>query len=131
MSSALREIVARWLTDTCTIGRTTTVAFDPETFQDVATAGSAVYEGPCRVRPLAAEQVAVGEASVPSRTHNVWLPWDTVTVKAGHVLTVTDSDDPYMIDRTFTVTEVEGGTGTAYRKLGAVEMLDVDEGEAA
>lgn len=131
MSSALREVVARWLTDTCTIGRTTTVEFDPDTFQDVPTAGTAVYDGPCRVRPLAAEQVVVGDANVPIRTHNVWLPWGTVGVKAGHVLTVTDSDDPYLVDRAFTVTAVEGGTGTAYRKLGVVEQLDTDEGEAA
>lgn len=128
--TALRSMAEGFMTDECAIFGSTSVEFDPDTFTDVLTAGTALYEGKCRVRPVAADQVAVGEALVRRRTHDLWLPWETVGVMVGHVVELTTSDDPYLIDRTFTVVDIEGGTNGAHRKLGLVEILDVDEGEA-
>lgn len=126
--SSLRTLVARFLVDTCTITTRGGVAFDADEGIDVETAGTTVYAGVCRIRPAGGDQtVIVGESPVPYRTHDVWLPWDTTGVEVNHLLTLDTCDDPHMVDRTFTVTDVQGGSSGPHRKLGVVERLTADE----
>lgn len=122
--SALRSMVARWLTDTCTINDAAPApVFDPETGYSSA-GGAAVYAGACRIRPAGASGRDVGDAPIVLHSYLVTIPWDAVGIAINQVVTITDSDDPDMVDRTFRVVDVEGGTGNPHRRLTVEQILD-------
>ena len=128
--AALRTMVAGFLTDTCTIRRPGRPAYDREQGIDVITAGDAVYAGACRLRPAGgARVVAVGEGLTTLRMYDLTLPWDTEGIQVDQVVTLEASNDPHIVDRTFTVTDVMGGTDGAYRRCLVEEIVATDEGE--
>jgi hypothetical protein len=122
--AALRTVASSFMVDTCTIATPSTTEFDDGSYTD--TPGEAVYSGRCRIRPIGSDQVVqAGEAPVSLRLFDVWLPYDTVGVEKDHLLTVTVSDDPYMVGRVFRVTDVQGGSDGAHRKLQVEDTLTV------
>lgn len=129
--SRLRTMTDRWLNDTCTIRRPGRPEYDADLGYDVITAGETVYTGPCRLRPTGGDRVVIaGDAPITLRTYDLTLPWDTEGIKVDQVVTIDDSNDPHTESRTFTVTDVQGGTDGAYRRLIVDEVVDIDEGEA-
>lgn len=130
--AALRTMVSRFLTDTCTIRQSGTVAFDADAGEDTETTGATVYTGCCRVRPTGGDRLAViGDAPRYLRLFDVTIPWDTVGVTVDDVVTITASNDPHMVDRVLRVTDVLGGSDTAHRRLICQDTLTDDEGAAA
>lgn len=124
--TALRTVAQSFMTDDCVISTASTITFDSDAGVESETDGTVVYAGVCRVRPSSGPQVVeAGEAPRSLRLYDVWLPYDTTGVELDHVLTVTDSDDPYMIGREFRITDVQGGSDGAYRKLLVEDTLTV------
>lgn len=118
MSSSLRAVAERFMTDRCTIASATSVEFDADTEHDVETDGAELYDGKCQVRPVGADTVLeVGDAPLSIESIIVRLPVETVGISINDVVTVTRSDDPLMIGRALRVRAVLGGTGAASRNL--------------
>lgn len=128
----LRSMVAGWLNDTCTIRSPGRPEYDADLGYDVTTTGDTVYSGPCRLRPTGGDRIVIaGEAPITLRMYDLTLPWDATGLKVDQVVTLDESNDPHSDGRTFTVTDIQGGTDTAYRRLIVEEVVDIDEGEAA
>jgi len=75
-----------------------------------------VYTGPCRIKAFrTGHQTEAGQVAILLRGYDVQLPWDaTGGILRGDTMTVTASDDTWVIGRPLTVTEVEySGTQTA------------------
>lgn len=126
MFSALRPMAEQFMVDRCTINEASDITFDPDEGVESDTAGDEVYAGKCRIRPASGPStVEAGEGTRSFGYFDVWLPWDTTGVELDHVLTITTSDDPYLVDRTFTVVNVEGGSDGAHRKLQVQDTLTI------
>lgn len=127
--AALRSVAEGFMADTCVITTSPAVTFNATTGVESNTAGSSVYAGKCRVRPSAFPQLAnAGEGVQTQRLYDVWLPYDIVDVDLDHIVTVTASDDPYLVGRDLRVTDVQGGSDGPYRKLQAQDTLSAGEG---
>lgn len=128
----LRTMVDGWLNDTCTVNAPGVVAYDPDLGYDTAAAGGEVYSGKCRIRPSGGSRVVMaGDAPVTLRLFDLTLPWDATALLVDQLVTVTDSNDPYMVDRVFRVVDVLGGSDTAYRRAVVEDTLAPDESETA
>lgn len=128
--TALRTMVAGFLTDTCTI---TTPGpgpvFDPDAGTYTDAAGDTVYTGACRLIAGGSRTSDVGDAQVPFGSYDVRLPWETTGVEVDQILTVTASTDPMLVGQALRVTSVHAGTDNAYRRViceqaGAVATFD-------
>lgn len=130
--SRARSRVTAWLTDTCTITGPASIDYDEEAGHDVDDAGQAVYTGDCRITPASAvDYVNAGEAPIPLRLYNLFLPWDTVGIEVDQLVTITASTDLYLVERIFRVVDVEGMTDGVYRRLLCQDTLDVAQPEAS
>ena len=100
--------------DTCTVKHQTGQALNAN---DVMVPTYAtVYAGPCRVKPFrTGHQTEAGQVAILMRGYDVQLPWDAPgQILRADILTVTASDDAWVVGRPMTVTEVEySGTTTA------------------
>jgi hypothetical protein len=123
--AALRTVANSFMVDTCRITDDVAPVFDPDEGYTDET-GATFYTGPCRVRPAGGPRVVnVGEDVFSLRMFDVWLPWDTTGVELDHLLTVTTSDDPYLVGRVLRVVDVQGGSDSAHRKLLCEDTLTV------
>ena len=105
------------MTETCTVSRETRGALSTAT-DTYATSFAAVYAGPCRVKPAAAEQVRTsGEVAVSTRRYTVSVPLAVATVQRGDVLTVTASADPALVGRPLVVIDFTLGELVTARRL--------------
>lgn len=123
---AARSNAARTFDSTCTITRDSEDSqddwWDPTTGEMVTPTGdsSAVYTGPCMVRPDTSRKGAQVEAGATmwEQLYRVRIGVEPAAVWRGDTVTVTACPaDPLMVGRTFTVTEVEGGTYSVTRIL--------------
>jgi Family of unknown function (DUF6093) len=105
----------------CTIARPAGRVLAPGTDQLVDTLDP-VYgfdppdSGICRMKAFrTGHPVTAGQVAVMQRGYDVNLPWDaTGQVNRGDVLTMTASDDPWVLGRPMTIIEVNySGTQTA------------------
>jgi len=100
--------------DTCTVQHQTGQALDANDVM-VPTFATA-YTGQCRVKAFRmGHQTEAGQVAIQMRGYDVQLPWDAVgEIHRSDVLTVTASDDAWLVGRPLTVTEVNySGTQTA------------------
>lgn len=127
---ALRTVVAVFLTDDCTINAPSAVNYDPDTLTYTDTAGDEVYSGSCRIRPASGPSDAeAGESVRTLHGYDGWLP-HTADVERDQILTVTDSDDPYLVGRAFRIVDVQGGSEGAHRKLRLEDVVAISTPEA-
>ena len=116
----LRQQAEALMVDWCTVerGGGSSSTFNPDTGSwDTAGAGALVYEGRCQVRSQNAAEVMAAEQEVGQHVYVVNLPWDTTGVARGDRVTVVESADPWLQDRTLTVTDVHGATNVTKRRL--------------
>ena len=107
------------MVETCTVKRVTGQTLDAndvlvDTFTTIYPVAPAL--GICRVKAFRmGHQTEAGQVAVQMRGYDVQLPWDAVgEILRSDVLTVTASDDAWLIGRPLTVTEVNySGTQTA------------------
>lgn len=126
--AALRSMAEQFMTDQCTISESSSIEYLENLGHEVDTPGTVVYAGKCRIRPASGPVVLeVGEGVRSEHRYWVWLPYDVVTVNRNHVVTITVSDDPYLIDRTFVVRDIEGGSEGPHRKLEVEDTLSVSD----
>lgn len=129
-ATRLRTMVNRWLNDTCTIRSPGIPTYDPDEGVDTVAAGATVYSGRCRLRPTGGERIVMaGETPITLRMFDLTLPWDTTGVKVNQQVTIDSSEDTHVVDRVYTVIDVQGGTDSAYRRLVVEDTLTIDEGE--
>lgn len=105
--------------DTCVVERKTgDPVLDEETGQ-LEQPWAAVYAGVCRVKPRSSSESEWGEREVTLHSYVAVLPWDaTPEVQRGDRLTVTASDDAWLIGRNLDVIAISlAGTATARRLL--------------
>ena len=112
-----RRAAARLMVDTATISRAGTSSFDASTGLLTATASTVVHTGPCRLRSAASIDAAVvfGEEQVVRSAFVACFPHDVVDVHVGDVITITESDDADVFDRSFRVTSVPMLTYSLYK----------------
>lgn len=124
--TALRNMVAGWLTDTCTIREPGPLPeFDPATGYPEPELGDEVYDGECRLRPAGGDRVVfVGDGQVTLRLFDLTIPWDATGLEVNHLVTMNTSDDPMLEGRVYRVVDVQGGTNTAYRRLVVEDTLE-------
>jgi len=100
--------------DVCVVTRVTGQTLDAnDVLVDTLTT---VYTGPCRIKAFrTGHQTEAGQVAIQMRGYDVQIPWDAVgEILRSDVLTVTASDDAWVIGRPLTVTEVNySGTTTA------------------
>jgi hypothetical protein len=125
--AALRSVVARFLTDSCTIATPgADPVFNPSTGYSDAD-GDEVYDGPCRLRPSSGSTVDAGGAVLTLHRYDLTVPWDTTGLTVGQVVTITDSNDPSLVGRTYRIVDVQGGTDTPHRRAVVEDTLEVGE----
>lgn len=116
-----RAAAAQLMRDTVTITRTTGTVYNEATLEYEPTTAT-LYTGPADVKPLdvANREVQAGEREVALRMFDLKLPFGTAPsgvvgdFARGDVVTVTVSDDAFLIGRPLTVTGVgRGGRRTA------------------
>ena len=121
-----RSTVASLFDATCTITRdpqgTTDDVFDENTGQLTPPTGdtSTVYSGPTMIRPggYAAQLRSEGDQIIESDTYRARLPVDAPLVAPGDIYTVDScTSDPELVDQTFTVLAVTGGSLSVSRIL--------------
>ena len=107
------------MVETCTVKRVTGQTLDAndvlvDTFTTIYPVAPAL--GICRAKAFRmGHQTEAGQVAIQMRGYDVQLPWDAVgEILRADILTLTASDDPWVIGRPLTVTEVEySGTQTA------------------
>jgi hypothetical protein len=100
--------------DTCTVQHQTGQALDSNDV--MVPTFVTVYTGQCRVKAFrTGHQTEAGQVAILMRGYDIQLPWDASgPVLRADILTITASDDTWLIGRPLTVTEVEySGTQTA------------------
>lgn len=129
--TALRTMVAGFLTDACTVRSPGEPTYDEDQGIDVLGTGDVVHEAlPCRLRPTGGERVVVvGDGVVTLRMFDLTCAWDVTGFAVNQIVTMDDSSDPHVIGRPFRVVDVQGGTDSPYRRLIVEDVLTVDEGE--
>lgn len=113
-----RAAALQLMRDTCTIERKSgTPVFNEDTGENVQ-AWAVVHTGPCRVKQVGAGSDAQhGEREVTLHRYTAVLPWDTVAeIRREDRLTVTASEDAWLIGRPMEVIDVSfSGASTARR----------------
>lgn len=104
--------------DECTITRVTGQTFDPDTGTYTDTTET-VYTGPCRLKPeFGGFETEAGSREVGIHRHTVMLPWDTTTaVRKNDIVTLTASDDLWIVDKPLAVTSIRHGSDRAKRSV--------------
>lgn len=126
MTTALDLVTARaraesLMTSTCSIAPPGTAPVTDLTTGEVTfPPGTAVYTGPCRVRPNNSTQAAdstAGGAEVFAFDFVVTVPFAVTGVREGHRLTVSASPDPALVGMIFEVQMVARGDNITARRL--------------
>lgn len=117
------------MVDACTVRSPggTPGAFDLETGTRPITPLDAHYTGPCRVLDAlggTGADVTVGEQQVTVQTYFVELPHSVTTAAIEHIVTITASQDPWLVGRELTVTRVRGLTYSSSRVLICTDDLE-------
>ena len=118
-----RQAALQLLRDTCLIERKTGErVFDPVTGQ-YEQAWEVVYTGPCRLKPNAdgntGRDTELGDAqNITLHRYPVRLPWDaTPEIRRDDRLTITASDDVWLVGRPLEVVDVAYAGTSTVRKL--------------
>jgi len=92
--------------DTCIVQHPTGQALDANDV--LVPTFTTVYTGQCRVKAFRmGHQTEAGQVAIQMRGYDVQIPWDAPgQVLRSDVLTVTASDDAWVVGRPLTVTEV-------------------------
>lgn len=97
------------------------------TFNDLSASYSTIYTGPARFIPLLFRRdrgEVAGEQLIRVRDYRIFIPFDP-TVPAiilDDVITFTASDDPYIISRPLTITDVQAQSETVERRIIAKDL---------
>jgi hypothetical protein len=92
------------LTDTCSVVRRTSGAFNDTTGTYAAPTDTSVYSGPCRVDSISgAARVRIGEEAVIQSGYWVFLPPDADDARPEDIVIVTASEDGNMVGRELAV----------------------------
>jgi hypothetical protein len=110
--TGMRDTSDTALADTGTITRPGADTFDAGTGLITAGASTTIYTGSMRVRPtsLIGSEPQFGEEQVTLSRYVVTVPYDTTSVRIDDVVTVTESDDADLVERTLRVTVIPLGT---------------------
>jgi hypothetical protein len=118
-----RAAAEQLMVDTCLIERHTGRVFNSVTgvYDDVWTQ---VYSGPCRVkggaRSSGGRDAEFGEHEATLHAYEIRLPWDTTPeIKREDRLTVTTSDDTWVIGRLLEIVDVAFSGTTTSRRIAA------------
>lgn len=116
--AAGRAAALSLMRDTCVVERFAGRVFNETTGQYVET-WNQVYSGKCRIKPRSSSETEWGEREVSLAQYVAVLPWNaTPEVQRGDRLTVTASDDVWLIGRPLEVLAISlAGTATARRLL--------------
>lgn len=122
---SVRSVLARGrashlqlLVDVCAVKRVTGQVLDPDT--DVLTPTYAtIYSGACRLKAYRIGRPTVaGDVSIELQRYEIHLPWNASTAVArDDVLTMTTTDDSWVVGRPLTVTDVSYGGTTTVRHI--------------
>lgn len=120
-----RDAAARLMVDTIVVTRPAAATFDKGTGLLTAATGVTVYEGPARMRPPTSQEAAVmfGEEQLTRSRLVVCVPHDSPGIRIGDVITFTDSGDPDVLSKSYTVTAVTLSSFTIYKGV-ACEVLE-------
>lgn len=118
-----RDAALQLMRDTCTVERKSGTPVLNETTGELTQAWTVVHTGACRVKPFGragqtpGREVEFGEHEVTLHQYVAVLPWDTsAEVSREDRLTVTASDDTWLIGRPLEVVDVGfSGSATARR----------------
>jgi hypothetical protein len=112
------------MTSTCSIAPPGAVPLTDVTTGEVTVpAGTAVYEGPCRVRPNRSTQASdgtAGGAEVFASDYLVGIPFDeagSANVRERMVCTIGTSPDPALVGMIFEIQMVARGDNITARRL--------------
>jgi hypothetical protein len=82
---------------------------------------TAVWSGPCRVRPasigLRTMTTNVADSESFRFDYRISIPFDVTAVLEGHMVTVTASPDPALVGTTYEVHRVDRGDNVSARRL--------------
>lgn len=119
-----RTAAERLMVDACTITRGGQASFDENTGVRTSGSASTVYAGKCRVQvPNVAEQTPTfGEMPITTQLAIVQVPVSVVGVRVEDTVTVTESQDPDLVDRTFRVVALLHKTHLTARRLRCEEV---------
>ena len=129
MTSGLRSMVSRWLTDVCTIRARRSIAYDEDLGYEVDTAGDIVHRKVgCMAQPYqGAREVQAGEAEASLARRSVYLEPELTGLEVNQELTFDESSDPYLVGRVMRIVDVVALTGGPYRRVDVEEVLPLSE----
>lgn len=119
MNRSLARQVEGHMTDVCTIQSETEPAFDPADPFNTDPTVTVVYQGKCRVSPLAmAEDITESAGDqVVLKGYKVTVPRTVVGVEEGHVVVVTSANDLELVGRRLRVIDVPTPSHAPVREL--------------
>lgn len=114
-----RRLAATLMVDTAVVTRGGAPAFDPSDGSYTPAAGTLIHEGVCRVRqPQAAAAPAIyGDIQVSKSLYLITFPHDAPPFEPDDIVTITDTDDPDLANRTFRIGTVPRMSLLLYREL--------------
>ncbi|GAA0853471.1 DUF6093 family protein [Streptosporangium amethystogenes subsp. fukuiense] len=114
-----RAAALQLMRDTCTVERKDGAPVLDEATGELVQAWETIYTGACRVKPRSSREAEWGEHEVALHQYTAVLPWDaSPEIHREDRLTVTASDDVWLIDRPLEVIAIAlSGTSTARRIL--------------
>jgi len=125
-----RSMVADLMQDQCTITRPGTPGdLNQQTGQHEPGVPTHVYAGPCRLKAPVGVNASVdeeaGELEVSASRYQVAIPFDAATpIEPDDVVTITAVSaygDPWLVDRSFVVTDIGYSSTSTARKLSVEE----------
>lgn len=107
--------------DTCEITRQLgEPVFNPDTGRYDTPPPVGVYAGMCRVKPAyAASETQAGEQEIVLRRYTIVLPYGGDPIAVDDTVTVTTSDDAWLVGRPLIVSAVELATAATARRITA------------
>jgi hypothetical protein len=126
IAAALDELRAQaesMMTSTVTIERPAGATFDPDTNEQTQVWEPVHQSIPARLyAPKTQPQmVDAGEQTVNSQIYQGTLPWSTTGVHSSDRITITDSDDPDQVGKTFTILSVLASGSMIARRFTAID----------
>lgn len=115
-----RAAAAALMTDTCTLTRPTGQGgvYDPGSDTWTPDTATAVWSGPCRIRPAAAASAEAGTQAATVAAFTVSLPVDAAPPQPGDLITVTTAPgDPALPGTVLRVTAVPVGSHLSARRV--------------
>lgn len=107
---------SRWaahMTDACTIEKATGDTINA--FGTRTVTWLTVYSGACLVFPMSPSDAEAGGIQAELRGYDLRLPYDTVNISSDDRVTITTSEDPYLVNRMLTVRNVAGDSFNGVR----------------